>query len=154
MRKNKQFLDSIQIDFAKYIVAVSQDDELFASFFWWRTFYQARPCGSRYGMEIACHTETFTQVNQYFFSFFKLCRTQVNEINICCKHHNSSRNTKIYINILTCFFWWQSDTCLIKFGCCYQGFPVDQTVGHLPLLILYFRPIVSFVPNFTKILKR
>ena len=43
-------------------MAVSQDDELFASYFWWRKFYRARPCNSRHGMEIACHTYTFTQV--------------------------------------------------------------------------------------------
>ena len=48
------------VEFAKYIVRVSEDDALFASFFWWRKFYRAKKCENRHGMEIFCYD--FTQV--------------------------------------------------------------------------------------------
>ena len=48
------------IEFAEYIVRVSEDDALFASFFWWKQFYRANKCENRNGMEIFCYD--FTQV--------------------------------------------------------------------------------------------
>ena len=39
---------------------VSEDEALFASYFWWRKFYRARPCSEQHEMGVACHRETFT----------------------------------------------------------------------------------------------
>ena len=55
-----------KLDFAAHVVAVSEDDQLFASYFWWRNYYRATPCKDRYGMEIACHKSTFTEVTTVF----------------------------------------------------------------------------------------
>ena len=55
-----------KLDFAAHVVAVSEDDQLFASYFWWRKYYRATPCRVRQGMEIACHTATFTEVTTMF----------------------------------------------------------------------------------------
>ena len=51
-----------KIEFAEFIVRVSEDDALFASFFWWKTFYQAGKCENRQGMEIFCYP--FTEVRK------------------------------------------------------------------------------------------
>merc|ERR1712183_848223 len=79
-------------DFAKYVVTVSQDDELFASYFWWRKFYRARPCNTRHGMEIACHTYTFTQA---------YCE-------LCAKLHQDPPERNILTDIHT---WWTKSQC-------------------------------------------
>ena len=50
-------------EFAKYIVRVSEDDALFASYFWWKEYYRASRCDNRQGMEIFCYS--FTQVARY-----------------------------------------------------------------------------------------
>ena len=59
-----QYKRFISIDFAKHIVSVSQNDSLFASYFWWRDFYQARPCDHG----ITCHSSSFTDVSYTVWS--------------------------------------------------------------------------------------
>ena len=49
------------IDFAKHIVSISKDDSLFASYFWWREFYQARHCDHG----ITCHSSSFIDVSKF-----------------------------------------------------------------------------------------
>ena len=51
----------ILLGFAEQIVSISQDDSLFASYFWWREFYHAKPCDHG----IACHTSSYTDVRKY-----------------------------------------------------------------------------------------
>ena len=49
---------------------VSEDEALFASYFWWRKFYRARPCSEQHEMGVACHRETFTT------AYCQLCARQ------------------------------------------------------------------------------
>lgn len=82
----KQF-SSFQ-DFAEHIVSVSQNDSLFASYFWWRDFYQARPCDHG----ITCHGSSFTDA---------YCK-------LCAKLHHQPAETKVMTDIKA---WWTDGAC-------------------------------------------
>ena len=92
-------------------MAVSQDDELFASYFWWRKFYRARTCGSRNGFEISCHTETFTEVG---LKVSKACVGQLLVLifqaycQLCAKLHQDPPERNILNDIHT---WWTQSVC-------------------------------------------
>ena len=58
-------------DAAKYMIKVSEDDKLFASYFWWRDYYKEEFCDHRH----ICHKKSYQQANShkknhYYFLFY------------------------------------------------------------------------------------
>merc|ERR1712218_365089 len=80
-------------EFADYIVRVSEDDALFASFFWWKQFYRTKKCENRNGMEIFCYDLTQAY-----------CK-------LCAKLHQNPSEQKIITDIKS---WVTQSQCTTK----------------------------------------
>ena len=89
------------------MVAVSEDDQLFASYFWWRNYYRATPCKDRHGMEIACHKSTFTEVTTVFVKLILLMVIQA-YCKLCARLHQNPPEQKIYEDMKV---WWAEGQC-------------------------------------------
>ena len=72
---------------------VSEDEALFASYFWWRKFYRARPCSEQHEMGVACHRETFTTA---------YCQ-------LCARLHHQPPQHQILSHVKTCWTEAQCD---------------------------------------------
>ena len=74
------------IDFAQHIIRVSQDDSLFASYFWWRDYYASPGCDHY----VACSSRSYVQ------AYCSLCQAL----------HSKNQEQHIISDI---YKWWVHD---------------------------------------------
>ena len=88
-------MKDLSLEAAKYLIKVSEDDKLYASYFWWRDFYTT----ARNDWAEVWSRHKIVRSFSDFFLFQTMC-------SLCSALHNNSAPTHVIPDMVQ---WWKTE---------------------------------------------
>ena len=88
-------MKDLSLEAAKYLIKVSEDDKLYASYFWWRDFYTT----ARNDWAEVWSRHKIVRSFSDFFLFQTMC-------SLCSALHNNSAPTNVIPDMVQ---WWKTE---------------------------------------------